>query len=125
MVFGVVPLNQAQKIGELQINGNVVLQPNTWYTCPTGKKAIAKIKIVCNSTGAGAEGRLRDPTDAHNLKRWTAAGSITNPDADNIGTDMWCYLEYLLLAGQTIKTTQDAGTNAQFKIIGTITELPA
>jgi hypothetical protein len=125
LTFGVVPLNFAQKIGELSINGNVVLQPNTWYTCPTGKKAIATLRVTCASTGTGAEGRLRDPSDTYNLKRWGNATGSTSPSADLCDINIWVELQYILTAGQTIKTTQDAGTNAQFKISGKILELPA
>jgi len=121
--LSLVARNQAQKIPETPINSRTVVQPSTHYTCPTGKKAILDILVVCTGLGAATQAHLRDPTDTFNLKTWTGAGG-TEENATDLQPKFGARLKLELQAGETIKTTQNAGTNAEFNINGTILELP-
>jgi len=124
----IIARNQAQKIPTFEINGRVVLQPNTWYTCPTGKKAIVKGRVQCTALGAAA------------LADFNAAGVAMfrwNNSAANSGDYLqvprglttaeggqFALFEVELAAGETITTTQDSGTNAEFNVWASVQESP-
>jgi len=139
MTTKLIPSNAVQKIPTFEINGRVILQPNTWYTCPAGKKAIVKGSVVCTGTGAGAEARfavagtikyrwIPDPgsqTAGMTLPRnisvlVNALGNTTFPW---INTEQEFNVE--LAAGETIVTSQDSGTNAEFNLFASVQETPA
>jgi len=134
----IISRNQVQKIPTFEINGRVVLQPNTWYTCPTGKVAIVKGTVICTGTGAGAEARFAAAGVIKN--RWIpqpsgqSAGQ-TVPRNSNIvvnalgdPTFPWINVEQdfdvELAAGETIVTSQDSGTNAEFNLWAKVQETP-
>jgi len=122
---------------ETALNGRVVLQPNTWYTCPTGKKAIVKGRVTC--TGLGAAAQARFSVAGTIMFRWEAQGTGINvsvPDDTAIyyqanGTQfetplsVYRSFEVTLEAGDTIITSQDSGTNSEFNLFAQVLELPA
>jgi len=114
-----------------------VVQPTTWYTCPAGKKAIVKGKVTCTNTGAGAEGRFvaggvtmfRFGAFAGNVAQVfpddTASYTNTTPTVFNrTPLDVFRIFEVQLAAGETIQTTQDSGTNAEFNVFAEVQESP-
>jgi len=128
-------LTSTQKIPEFAVNERIVLQPNTYYTCPAGKKAICKGTVVCTGTGAGAQGRFS--VAGVIMFRWVVAGaSPTNiaipKDASILtgagGGVVFPYVETIqsfdveLEAGDTIETSQDSGTNAEFNVFMKVQE---
>jgi len=119
-------LNQVQKIPETALNERVVLQPNTYYTCPSGKKARVSGTITCTGRGAAAEAYLRDPSDSFNYAKWVVTGSAVDVEGTRVlRVDQALTFDFELDAGDVIKTTQDAGTNAEFNVNLKILELPA
>jgi len=118
-----------QKIPEFEINGRVVLQPNTWYTCPAGKKAVVSGRIQC--TGRGAAATATFTIAGVIMFEWTNAGAGTL-DADitprALGTGgggQFGFFEGIeLSAGDTIVTSQNSGTNAEFNLWAKIQETP-
>jgi len=112
----VISRNNIQKTNK-RVTGlvNDVVQPTTWYTCPTGKIAIVKGTCQCVDTGAGANGTLSFAGVIY--ATWLAAGCDNSPDrlatlCELITINFTAYLA----AGETIITDQDSGTNAQFKV---------
>jgi len=132
----VISRNQAQRISSRAINDRVVLQPETWYTCPAGKKAHVEGSFVCTGLGAAAEAHVIIATIITN--RWIAAtatpsmpiprGMTAYYDAANnlvdppIGTEQ--LIDVDLAAGETIVTDQDSGTNSEFNGFLKVTETP-
>jgi len=118
----VISRNQTQKILGTLISARVVIQPNTWYTCPTGQKATVKGTATCTGLGASANTTL---TVAGVVIRRSISGGATDPwDRDmgqNVEFDFVAYLD----AGDTMITTQDTGTNAEWDITATVLESPA
>jgi len=129
---------QVSTLVETSLNGRVVLQPNTWYTCPAGKKAIVKGRVTCTGTGAAAEARFsiagvimfRFAVFGGNVAQvfpdGTANYTNTTPTVIN-STPLNVFREFetTLAAGETIITSQDSGTNAEFNLFGSVKELPA
>jgi len=100
---------------------NDVVQPTTWYTCPTGKVAVIKGNCTCVDTGAAATVALNGNDII--LFEWTASGGGTplqNPR--DILEGLWVDFEIDLNAGETMTTTQNTGTNAQIKLQAVIEE---
>jgi len=132
----VISRNQLQKIQSRGINNRVVLQPETWYTCPTGKKAHVEGSFVCTGLGAAAEAHVIIAGIITN--RWiaaTATGSMAIPrgmtkymDGSNNLTDPPIDTEQLidvdLVAGEAIVTDQTTGTNSEFNGFLKVTETP-
>jgi len=124
-------------LAETALNGRVVLQPNTWYTCPTGKKTIVKGKVTC--TGLGAAAQARFSVAGTIMYRWetgSAATSVAVPDdtakyftaaSAEFETPLGVYrtFEVTLEAGDTIITSHDSGTNSEFNLFASVLELPA
>jgi len=118
-------------IPEFEINDRVVLQPNTWYTCPAGKKARVKGQVQCTSRGAAATATI---TIAGIIMfQWTFGTGHTSGD-DYINTPRTLstaaggqlgFFEVDLVAGDTIVTSQNSGTNAEFNLWACVKESPA
>ena len=134
-----MPVDRLEPLGSLQkipwnviINDRKVLQPHTWYTCPTGKKAFAKATLSCDSTGASSEAYLE--VNGVRIRKWGAGGglsgygtnAITGAGAGLSGKmpeNTLAVIEFSLNAGETIETTQDGGfTNASFNVLLEIQE---
>lgn len=122
MTTGLTPLNQAQRIAEIPINQQTVVQPTTYYTCPSGKKAVIKGSVACYGTGAAASADFR--VNGLAVSTWVAVGGIIGNEA-GLPTGVKFYFEIEIEAGGTISTTQPVGTNANFLINARILELPA
>jgi len=124
--------NSAQNIPTFEINGRIVLQPHTWYTCPAGKKALVKGSVVC--TGRGAAATADFDIASITLFRWDKSTII-------VATETWNYrdtpleltthkggqtafFDVELSAGDTIETNQNTGTNAEFNVFAKVQESP-
>jgi len=127
----IISRNQIQKFPEEPITGRVVIQPETWYTCPTGKKAIVKGSVVC--TGRGAAATADFDAAGITLFRWTNASTVT-ADSGYLNTPLTlttdgggqiAFFNVQLAAGETIVTSQNTGTNAEFNVFATVVETPA
>ncbi len=115
--------NAAQKIPTIPIFGNVVVQPETWYTCPAGKKAIIKGTCVCSNTGAAAVADLE--AAGVSIAEWQATGGVFDPSVPQDLAEGTEYpFEVQLAAGESLITTQDSGSNANFKINAKVQETP-
>jgi len=116
----------AQKIQEREINARVVLQPNVWYTCPAGK--VAKVKGSVQCTGRGAAANADFNAAGILMFSWTSNGAIVDDYINQprvlttINGGQLAFFEVELSAGQTIETTQDSGTNAEFNVFATVVE---
>lgn len=124
----IISRNLVQKIPTSEINARVVLQPNTWYTCPTGRKAIVKGSVVCTGRGAAANA---DFNAAGILWfSWVTAGAVIGNYLDvarNLSTvngGQFAFFEVQLSAGEIIETTQNSGTNAEFNVFASVQETP-
>lgn len=129
MVGKTTTLNQINVMPEIEINNRVVVQPHVWYTCPVGKKAVCRGKIGCTNRGAAAiasftiagvimyewNNALNGALDANILPRGLGTGS---------GGQFGLFDNVQLAAGETILTTQDIGTNAEFNLWARIQETP-
>jgi len=125
----IISRNQSQKIQSFEINGRVVLQPNTWYTCPTGKKAIVKGSVQCTGRGAAATADFNAAGVI--MFRWDAISPLID-DYTNVPRALvtgnggqFALFEVELAAGETITTTQDSGTNAEFNVWASVIETDA
>jgi len=133
-----VPLGAVQKLPEDPITPRrTVVQTTTWYTCPAGKKAIVKGRVTCTGLGAAAEGRFSAAGTI--MFRWIAnvstGVSFSIPDStsqivngssilSNPPINVYRNFEVELAAGETIETSQDSGTNAEFNVFATSQETP-
>lgn len=129
----IVSRNQVQKIPTFEINGRVVLQPNTWYTCPTGRKAIVKGSVTCTSRGAAADvdfvaaGVVMFSWVKDAITDTFAKGPAYIDQPENMATangGQRAFFEVELAAGETIVTQQDSGTNAEFNVFASVQETP-
>lgn len=118
-----VPQNKVQKIPTQRINERVVVHPNTWYTCPTGKKAVAKGLAVCTGTGAAANTDLQ--ASGVTIRRVLAAGGSADTWQRVLDPNVTFDFDVRLDAGEILQTIQDAGTNAEWELFIEITETPA
>jgi len=119
--------NQVQTTPEIQVVGRVVLQPNTWYTCPAGKKAVCKGRVQCTGTGAAATVQFNAAGEI--LYQWDTgafgAGYLSEPRALGAASDEMALFENIqLAAGETITTTQNTGTNAEVNLWMQVKETP-
>jgi len=126
----IITRNQVQKIPFTSITGRVILQPETWYTCPTGKKAVVKGQVQC--TGLGAAATVDFTFAGVIMFRWNntdtpAAGEdyINQPRSLSAGTDQFGFFSGELAAGEAIVTSQNTGTNAEINLFGSVQETPA
>jgi len=123
----IISRNQAQKIQSFEINDRVVLQPNTWYTCPTGKKAIVKGSVQCTGRGAAATASFEAAGVV--MFTWTSQatplGFELSPRDMSSSAAEFGEFEVELSAGDIIETTQNTGTNAEFNVWAEVTETDA
>jgi len=123
----IISRNQAQKIQSFEINGRVVIQPNTWYTCPTGKKAIVKGRVQC--TGLGASATANFVVAGVTMFTWnsdaTPLGYLLDPRTMSASSSELALFEAELSAGDIIETTQNTGTNAEFNVWAEVIETDA
>jgi len=135
MTISIIAKTPQQKSSKFEINGREVIQPFTWYTCPAGKVAKVKGSVVCTLTGAGAQARFSVAGTI--MYRWVPAypaGWNNNPLQRNvnelIGSGASSFpkvqtfqdFDVTLSAGQTIVTSQDSGTNAEFNVFAEVEE---
>jgi len=116
----IVARNTTQKIPTTDLNSRTTLQPNTYYTCPTGKKAFVKGTCVCDSLGSAANAQL--VLAGLNDARWVTTGSADINVRDDLAVDLTVGFEVQLAAGEIVQTIQSSGTNAVFQIFATIQE---
>jgi len=125
----VISRNQVQKIPTIEINGRVVLQPNTWYTCPAGKKAIVKGSVQCTGLGTAADASFESAGVVQ--FRWDQSGAVTGSYIDVprgltvADGGQFAFFEIELIATEFIRTIQNSGTNAEFNVWATVLETPA
>jgi hypothetical protein len=121
-----VPKTSVQTIPEKPLQREVI-GPQTIYTCPTGKKAIAIFRVYCESLGAASTTALRTPDDATDYASWRSAGSgVDDPWKPGIlAVGVIISVKFQLDAGEEIKFTQSSGTNAEWVVAGSVKELPA
>jgi len=118
----VISRNQIQKTNKRMIPlTNDVVQPTTWYTCPTSKVAI--VKGTCVFLVQGASTTMDLEINGVSVAEWKFDG--TNVDI-NFPVDLKLGVifpfEANLNAEDTIITTQSSGTNAQVKFQAVIEE---
>lgn len=118
----IISRNQIQKTNKRVLPlVNDVLQPTTWYTCPTGKIAIVKGTCVCDDVGAAGSTFLQFAGVTYAL--WAASGGGTDINIlGNLAPGVTIPFEAKLDSDDTIITDQDTGTNAKFKLQATIEE---
>lgn len=127
----IISRNQSQKIQSFEINGRVLIQPNTWYTCPTGKKAIVKGSVTCTSRGAAVNADFNVAGIV--MFSWDQAGAIAAgidyinapTDLSTVGGGQYAFFEVELAAGDIIQTTQNTGTDAEFNVFASVIETDA
>jgi len=122
----IISRNISQKIPSFEINGRVVIQPNTWYTCPTGKKAIIKGKVSC--TGLGAAADVDFVVASVIMFTWDRTTAVVD-NAVNApqtlttgGGGQFAEFEVELAAGETLVTQQNTGTNAEINLFASVIE---
>lgn len=121
----IISRNQLQKIPSVPINIRKVLSGGTdgdFYETPAGKKAIIKGRAIC--TGLGAAATVELEADGVSFQQWTAAGGTEiniDPKIINVFTDF----EIQLAAGEVLRYTQNAGTNAEMNMFAEVFESPA
>jgi len=126
---------QVSALVEVSLNERVVLQPHTWYTCPTGKKAIITGRAQCTSRGAAANTSLQ--FSGVTMFTYDSAGAKES-FSDLLGWEFtprhlttalsgeFCFFTDIeLAAGQTMITVQNSGTNAAWNVWANVKELPA
>lgn len=123
----IISRNVAQKIATLPIVGRVVIQPETWYTCPTGKKAIIKGRVQCTGRGAAATATVKFAGVImftwSNSSTPIATGWMDRPDTlSDINGGQFAFFEAQLAAGETMITEQNTGTNAEFNVWAEVQE---
>lgn len=118
MTSKVSALNTTQKIPTTAINVRRVVSPFTFYTCPTGKKAIVKGKAVCTGLGAAASVRLN--AAGIQIVEWAAA-AVGNKI---LVIQTYFEFEIQLNAGETLDYSQDAGVNGELNVNATVQETP-
>ena len=125
MTFGLFAKNTSQKIPARAINTRTVLQPVTHYTCPAGQKAHCKGRVQCTGRGAAASADFLVAGTV--MYRWTASVATIDYSISprDLRVGQFALFEFDLLAGETIVTDQNTGTNAEFNLWMEVTESPA
>jgi len=129
------PRTQVTTLAEVGINDHITLQPNTYYTCPTGKKARLIGTVVCRDRGAAAS--VSFEAAAVVLFTWDRATqyiAVGLPDVNYLtypralttfAGGMIAKFEIDLAAGEFIRTLQNSGDNAEIDLNARVLELPA
>jgi len=128
------PRTAVTTLPNVSLNARVVLQPHTWYSCPTGKKAIIKGRAQCTGRGAAANTSIR--FSGITMFTYNTAGAkdsfsglqgyIFTPltlTTDSGGE--FCFFEVELAAGEIMETVQNSGTNAEWNVWADVMEFPA
>lgn len=130
MVGRTTTLNQINVMPEIQIVGRIVLQPHIWYTCPVGKKAVCRGRVQCTNRGAAMIARFRIASTT-SMFEWNNAlnGSLSSDIlprglGTGSGGQFALFDNVQMVAGDTINTLQDAGTNAEFNLWARVQETP-
>jgi len=123
----IIARNQLQKIATIGINRrDVAAHPITYYTCPTGAKA--KIKMLVDCTGTGAAATVDIIVAGVIMFRWIVAAVtesyLDSPRTLSATADQFAKAEFDLVAGQTVVSAQDSGTNAEINMFMEIQETP-
>jgi len=123
----IISRNVAQKLAGISITARVVLQPHTWYTCPTGKKARVKGTVQC--TGFGASANTSFNVSGVEMYRWNGTGATKNylespRDLQVVDGGQMALFDIELAAGDIVETTQNTGTNAEFNVWADVEETP-
>jgi len=122
----IVSRNQAQKIQSVDVNARVVIQPNTYYTCPVGKKAIIKGSVQCTGLGAAANASFEAAGVVMFI--WVGSGAIVGDYIDQprvlstINSGQVALFEVQLAASEFIRTIQNTGTNSEFNVFASVIE---
>jgi len=125
MTTKLIPSNTVQKIPTFALNLRKILSGGTdgdFYTVPLGKIAVITGRAVC--TGLGAAATVQLEVNAVSIQEWTAAGG-TEVNADPKIINIYMDFEVELAAGQVLRYTQNAGTNAEMNVFLKIQETPA
>lgn len=120
-----VPLGSVQKLPGIAITPRAtVVQPTTWYTCPAGKKAKVKGLVTCQGFGAATTASLL--IGGTEIAEWDLVGCDTGNNTPlSLCADHYFEIDVELEAGDTVQTTQNSGTNAEFNVFLEVQETPA
>jgi len=130
-LLDIISKNISQSLAERNIILNTVVTPFIYYTCPAGKRAKIKGWIRCVDRGGATIARFE--AAGIRLFAWNTAASqatVANTYEDrpeSLTTSAGgkiANIDLVLEAGEDIRATQNAFTNAQFKINVTVKELP-
>jgi len=127
MTTKLIPSNVLQKLQGLAINRrDVASHPITYYTCPAGQKAKCTGQIVCTGTGAAAT--VDFVVAGVIMFRWLPAGFVNSyldaPRTLGATADQAALFDFTLLAGETVVSAQDVGTNAEINLFMNVIETP-
>jgi len=124
MVGRTSSLNTVQKINTIQVlQRDVSGHPITYYTCPTGKRAIIKGVCVCSGTGAAATVDIL--AGGVSLCEWQATGGVFDPNVpQDLAEGTQFAFEVQLEAGETLVSAQNTGSNAEINMYCEIQETP-
>jgi len=119
--------NQIQKLEGRAINRrDVAAHPITYYTCPAGQKARCTGEVACTGTGAAAT--VDFIVAGIILYRWTNTGFVASyldtPRDLGATSEQAALFDFTLLAGETVVSAQDAGTNAEINLFMNVVETP-
>jgi len=108
----VISRNQVQKTNKRTLfQQDVASHPITYYTCPVGKIAIIKGTWICLDTGAA--GVVDLIAAGVSIGEVQAAGGGTDINIpQDLAEGLLFPFEANLVAGETLVTDQDVGTNA-------------
>jgi len=127
VVSQLIPSNVAQKLPGTAINRrDVASHPVTYYTCPAGQKARCTGTIQC--TGRGAAATVDFIAAGIIMFRWVAGafngGYLDNPRLLVDSVDQFARFDFELIAGETVVSAQDSGTNAELNLFMNVIETP-
>jgi len=136
--FSIIAKTAIQKTPDLGINVRIVLQPHTYYTCPAGKVARVQGRVTCTNTGAAAEARFL--VNGVITNRWQNSVGSSRTQAQVLDTfqfaddgfvdrvtaiNTYMTFDFILNAGESFSSDQNAGTNAEFNVFAKVTESPS
>jgi len=116
----------------LGINRHDIVHPVTYYTCPTGKRARVVGTVVCRDRGsAGTVNFLVADVVLFAWTRTTNINTLTNYSYLNMSRTLStaegggnAKFDIVLEAGETLRTTQSSGVNAEIDFNAEVQELP-
>jgi len=117
----IISRNQQQVSNKRSIIETDVLQPTTYYTCPTGKVAVIKGGWRCSDTGAASVVDLNAGGESIAEVQATGGGTDVN-FPQNLLEGLFFPFEVTLAAGDTLDVSQDSGTNAATFITAIVEE---